>query len=168
MLGSKLSTQASVTGCGRPTESRNSAERSRLTKSNFAPSGDAISRGRDDRATRPGADQELHQRPDWDLIRGPEVHLDPRLVRSTRDRRDRLEILNREIGILSEGNVVGSTIGPSFLRGVGSRRKNGGGPVAAPSQPYGEDSGSSPTTPDLEFLSGCNPGGSVKCSPSDA
>ncbi|KAL6952871.1 hypothetical protein U1Q18_044612 [Sarracenia purpurea var. burkii] len=65
-------------------------------------------------------------------------------------------------------SVVGSTIGPSFLRGVGSRRKNGGGPVAAPSQPYGEDSGSSPTTPDLEFLSGCNTGGSVKCSPSDA
>ncbi|KAL6977164.1 hypothetical protein U1Q18_025958 [Sarracenia purpurea var. burkii] len=116
VLGSKPSTQASVTGCGRPTESRNSAEQSRLTKSNFAPSGDAESLGRGGRATRPGADQELHQRPDWDLIRGPEVHPDPRLVRSTRDRRDRLEIseiLNREIGIPSEGNGRPSSAGPT-------------------------------------------------------
>ncbi|KAL6967462.1 hypothetical protein U1Q18_033272 [Sarracenia purpurea var. burkii] len=61
VLGSKPSTQASVTGCGRPTESRNSAEQRRLTKSNFAPSGDAESRGRspnfgDDEATRLASD----------------------------------------------------------------------------------------------------------------
>ncbi|KAL6997314.1 hypothetical protein U1Q18_007440 [Sarracenia purpurea var. burkii] len=65
-------------------------------------------------------------------------------------------------------SVVGSTIGPSFLRWVGSRRKNGGRPVTAPSQPYGEGSGSSPTSLDLEFHSGCSPGGSVKCLPSGA
>ncbi|KAL6958304.1 hypothetical protein U1Q18_043300 [Sarracenia purpurea var. burkii] len=34
-----------------------------------------------------------------------------------------------------------------------------------PRRPYGEDSSSSPTTPDQEFLSGCNPGGSVRCFP---
>ncbi|KAL6965151.1 hypothetical protein U1Q18_036205 [Sarracenia purpurea var. burkii] len=46
VLGSKPSTQASVTGCGRPTESKNSAEQSRSTESNYAPSGDAGSHGR--------------------------------------------------------------------------------------------------------------------------
>ncbi|KAL7001485.1 hypothetical protein U1Q18_002637 [Sarracenia purpurea var. burkii] len=51
MLGSKPSTQASVTGCCRPTESKGSVEQGRSTELNSASSGDPGSHGMGGQAT---------------------------------------------------------------------------------------------------------------------